>query len=286
MTDTYPAKYKNAPLDELLDPAAFYNRECTSYCAWKVYEYTGRWLTQTQESNAKNWGAMLQRNGYKPVSKPSGSGKFVGILPDSGPYGHVYWWEGGNTVSQYNWSNPPTGLYSTMQVDLNEAIWYQITKPTTNQGGKEVITTKDTSILRAVLKFIKGWNAKNVDSGKYDASEMAAWKGHEWTEYLNAGIKEGKTFQVNVLAALAYYSEKANIDKQVAELKLSEKTLMSQNKTLQAQAKADAETLAANQKEIADLEKQLSEKPNTAPVDEKAVVENWFVKLWNSLFRR
>ena len=278
MTNTYPEPYKSAKLDSLVDPALFYNRECTSYCAWKIKEYTGRWLTQTVPGDAKLWGIVLTANGYKKVDKPTGSGKFVGVLPKAGPYGHVYWWEGGNSVSQYNYGTP--GAYSTMSVNLNDATWYQITKstnPPVNQGGDDVITNKDTNILRAGMRDIKGWNAKNVDAGKNDAGELKAWVGKTWVQYFTEAIKEGAVYRKKRDAALAYYAKKAANDKQLATLTAQNKSLSDVNKQLSAQADIDAE-------EIANLEKQLSAKPTV--VDEKAVVENWLVKLWNSLFKK
>jgi hypothetical protein len=278
MANTYPEPYKSASLDSLVDPALFYNRECTSYCAWKIHEYTGKWMHSTVPGDAKLWTTVLSANGYKRVDKPTGSGKFVGVLPNSGKYGHVYWWEGGNTVSQYNYGSP-AGMYSTMAVNLNDAIWYQITKSSSTKGDDDVITSKDVKQVRTITRDVKGWNPKKVDAGDYDKGEMAAWTGKPWAQLISEGDTEGAAYRKKRDAALAYYAAKAANDKTIATLKLSEQTL-------QAQIKSDVETLAANTKEIAELERQLSEKQPAAPVDEQKVVENWLVKLWNSLFKK
>ena len=285
MANTYPEPYKSAPLDSLVDPAAFYNRECTSYCAWKIKEYTGRWMTDTVPGNAKQWDRVLTVNGYKKVSKPSGTGKFVGVIPNSGPYGHVYWWESGNTISEYNYTT--RGGYGTRTVNLNEATWYKITKPSTSTGGTEVIDSKDITQVRAVTRDIKGWNAKKVDAGDYDKTEMAAWTGKPYKQFITEAVKEGAAYRTKREAALAYYAKKAANDKTIADLKEQVANLKLSEKTLQAQIKSDQETLEANEKEIANLEKQLAgSDATTKPVDEQKVVENWLIKLWNSLFKK
>lgn len=40
-TDDYPAKLKNARQDALVDPWLFYNRQCTSFVAWRLNNDNG-----------------------------------------------------------------------------------------------------------------------------------------------------------------------------------------------------------------------------------------------------
>ena len=68
-TNTYPEPYRSAPLDALVDPSGCYSRECTSYCAWKINEWTGKWPKHTGDFNAKNWVKRLAENGYKTIVK-------------------------------------------------------------------------------------------------------------------------------------------------------------------------------------------------------------------------
>jgi len=39
--DDYPSRLKNAPQDSLVDPWQFYNRECTSFVAWRLNHDAG-----------------------------------------------------------------------------------------------------------------------------------------------------------------------------------------------------------------------------------------------------
>jgi len=201
----------------------------------------------------------------------------------AGEYGHIgIRYAPGKILSQnYNYKKyaATDPFFST---DYQGAM--RIKKSNPPKGGDDVITSDDINILRAGMRDVKGWNAKNVDAGKNDIAELAAWVDKTWEQYFTEAIKEGASWRKRRDAALSYYATKAATDKKVATLTLSVKTLTSQNKSLSdvnkqlsAQADIDAE-------EIANLEKQLSAKPTA--VDEKVVVENWLVRLWNSLFKR
>lgn len=131
--DTYPYLYRNpdfAPWEEdddpknytlITDPANFVIRRSTSYCAWKIYELTGRWpiVRSYNEINrkqyleislaledippeerrpaearfdAKYWREFLALNGYtKVVEAPISGHHYVGIQPDEGEFGQVVW---------------------------------------------------------------------------------------------------------------------------------------------------------------------------------------------------
>lgn len=126
--NTYPEPYRSAPKDTLVDPSTCYNRECVSYCAWKICETTGAWLTRTGGMNAKDWIYRLPENGYNEVPAPTGNGNYVGVLPE-GTYGHVVWWEGENVISEYNYGY--AGNYGVRSVNLGQFRWYQIKAPST-----------------------------------------------------------------------------------------------------------------------------------------------------------
>src|SRR4051794_11947019 len=40
-TDDYPAQWKNAPQDSVADQWGEYNRECTSFVAWRLHSRNG-----------------------------------------------------------------------------------------------------------------------------------------------------------------------------------------------------------------------------------------------------
>lgn len=124
--NTYPEPYRSAPKDSKLDPSTCYNRECVSYCAWKICEAMGKWPPRTGDMNAKNWIYRLPSWGYKQVSAPKNGGLYVGVLT-SGKYGHVVWFEGGNTISEYNYGS--TGNYGVRNINLAQYIWFEIKAP-------------------------------------------------------------------------------------------------------------------------------------------------------------
>ena len=127
MANTYPEPYRSAPKDSLVDPSTCYNRECVSYCAWKIREAVGRWLKRTGDMNAKNWIYRLPENGFtKVVPKPINGGKYVGVST-AGAYGHVLWFEHDTVISEYNYNY--LGNYGERKIDLNAYRWYEIVAP-------------------------------------------------------------------------------------------------------------------------------------------------------------
>lgn len=124
--NTYPEPYRSKPKDSLIDPSTCYNRECTSYCAWKIKEATGSWPKRTGDMNAKNWIYRLPENGYKTkISSPNGA-KCVGVRT-SGKHGHVVWSDGTLNITDYNWNGD--GNFYTHTVASSTYQWFVI-KPT------------------------------------------------------------------------------------------------------------------------------------------------------------
>lgn len=131
VNNTYPEPYRSAAQDSMTDPSTCYNRECVSYCAWKIKELTGKWLTRTGGMNAKYWVARLRENGYGTiVSRPQDTGKYIGVST-AGQYGHVVWFEEGTTISEYNYLY--RGGFSVRNINLSAYIWVQIKAPTTDK---------------------------------------------------------------------------------------------------------------------------------------------------------
>ncbi len=83
------------------DPAGFVIRRSTSYCAWKIYEATGRWPKNRaqgwQRFDARDWERFLTMNDFRRVSadelKSSSLRCCIGILPEQGEFGQVVWLE-------------------------------------------------------------------------------------------------------------------------------------------------------------------------------------------------
>ncbi|WP_019792546.1 RICIN domain-containing protein, partial [Streptococcus sobrinus] len=85
--DDYPAYLKNAAPDSVIDPWRLYNRECTSFTAWRLQSVNGFTIPGAY-GNGGQWGYRARREGYRVDNNPAiGS---VGWL-DDGSYGHVAW---------------------------------------------------------------------------------------------------------------------------------------------------------------------------------------------------
>lgn len=107
--DTYPPLYADpsfAPWPEVADPEdpRQYNlisssdgqviRYATSYCAWKIFELTGRHLARNLPGrfDAKDWVKYLAQAGYATVvDRPHSGHHYVGIIPGYGEFGLVVW---------------------------------------------------------------------------------------------------------------------------------------------------------------------------------------------------
>lgn len=125
MPNTYPSKWADAPVDTILDSWGMNNRECVSYTAWKVQEYTGRmpnWGSAIAP-NANRWPALAQAAGIATGSEPRAHS--VGIIYGA-TVGHAFWVEQVNPdgtlyISQYNLNRDT--VYSTMHVQSPGATY-------------------------------------------------------------------------------------------------------------------------------------------------------------------
>jgi surface antigen/peptidoglycan hydrolase CwlO-like protein len=101
------------------DPLGYGCRQCVSYVAWRVGDYTGKFPYYW--GNANMWPASARAAGYSTGTTPRVNS--VGVI-SAGQFGHVVWIEAVNgdgtvDVSQYNYYNaggPGWGNYSKMRV--------------------------------------------------------------------------------------------------------------------------------------------------------------------------
>lgn len=106
-----------------------------------------------------------------------------------------------------------------------------------NAKGEDMIKATDKAQLRAVMRDIKGWNATNVDAGKYDKTEAVAWVGKTWEAYIAEAIKDGADYRKKRETALSYYAKKAANDKALADA--NEAVLTERGKASAAQTAAN-----------------------------------------------
>src|SRR4051812_4295340 len=88
-SDDYPARLKSAAQDSLADPWLFYNRECTSFVAWRLNHDAGvdfsNYYGGVHWGDASNWRYAANQ---------------VGVPVDSSPVrGSVAWWAAGSPGS-------------------------------------------------------------------------------------------------------------------------------------------------------------------------------------------
>lgn len=115
--DNYPAYLANAKQDALVDPWRFYNRECTSFVAWRLnntngVKFTNQYLgADLWWGNANTWGTSARAKGVLVDKTPA-----VGSVAWStaGKYGHVAWvaevlGDGKIVVEEYNWGVSSSG---------------------------------------------------------------------------------------------------------------------------------------------------------------------------------
>lgn len=100
LVDDYPAKWRNAPQDSVLDDWKELNRECTSFVAFRLASRAG--FNMPFWDNAINWGPRAQALGFKVDSTPT-----IGSVAWTTAHGgHVAWVaevEGSTvTIEQYN----------------------------------------------------------------------------------------------------------------------------------------------------------------------------------------
>ena len=131
--DDYPAYLKAANQDALTDPWKFFNRECTSFVAWRLNEVNGipfsNFFGGQRWGNANTWGQAAAKLGYRIDKTPA-----VGSIAWStvGTYGHVAWVsnvmaDGRVVIEEYNWrllSTDERGRYRTRIVAASAFTGY------------------------------------------------------------------------------------------------------------------------------------------------------------------
>src|SRR3954466_6793783 len=128
--DDYPARLKAARLDALVDPWQFYNRECTSWVAWRLNSenqvaFNDYWRG-AHWGNASNW-----KNAAKSLDIP---------VDNNPTRGAVAWWSAGSagssrghvawvqtvsdnaiTIEEYNYLH--AGMYDTRTITSSSSMW-------------------------------------------------------------------------------------------------------------------------------------------------------------------
>ncbi|MFJ9785788.1 CHAP domain-containing protein [Amycolatopsis sp. NPDC101161] len=136
-TDDYPAQWRSATQDALLDSWGYYNRECTSFVAWRLHARNTFEMPRAI-GDAGTWGAWFAQRGYVVNSAPA-----AGAIAESA--GHVAWVEAVNgdgtvTVEEYNQNFQ--GAYGERTVSASTFHYIHVQDITASQGGGSVGTSE------------------------------------------------------------------------------------------------------------------------------------------------
>ncbi|WP_310961434.1 CHAP domain-containing protein [Nocardioides terrisoli] len=127
--DDYPTTLKNATQDSKVDPWRFYNRECTSFVAWRLNNdnkipFDDYWGTHW--GNASNWKAAATSLGFTVDNRPVvGAVAWWRAGSAGSSVGHVAWvWKVSSdsiTVEEYNYLR--RGYYDTRTIASTSSVW-------------------------------------------------------------------------------------------------------------------------------------------------------------------
>jgi surface antigen len=170
--DDYPARLKAARLDALVDPWQFYNRECTSWVAWRLNSenqvaFNDYWQG-VHWGNASNW-----KNAARALDIP---------VDNNPTRGAVAWWSAGSagssrghvawvqtvsdnaiTIEEYNYLH--AGMYDTRTITSSSSMWPSgfIHIKDTVVRNTESPTVSGTPQVGMKLKTTNGkWSATNL----------------------------------------------------------------------------------------------------------------------------
>jgi surface antigen len=101
-SDDYPSKWKKPARDSMFDSWGEYNRECTSWVAWRLHGHNQ--FEMPFHANADDWGSKAKKLGYTVDKTPA-----IGSVAwwDTKTRSHVAWVESVNsnktvTIEEYN----------------------------------------------------------------------------------------------------------------------------------------------------------------------------------------
>ena len=118
VTDDYPVQWRNVPRDSMFDTWREYNRECTSFVAWRLHSRNG--FEMLFHNDASGWGQDARARGYTVDMNPA-----VGAVAWSS--NHVAWVESVNrggtvTIEEYNLGSD--GAYHERTIAAGAVLGY------------------------------------------------------------------------------------------------------------------------------------------------------------------
>jgi len=212
--DDYPANLKRYARDAKVDPWRFYNRECTSFVAWRIndalnFPFDDYWLVHW--GNASNW----------KKAATSTAVKNAGVTVDDNPtVGSVAWWGAGSagssvghvawvavasassiTIEEYNYASP--GNYGTRVITRSSAKWpgaFIHFKPVTitNTAAPAISGTPKVGV--ALSASAGTWSVGSLTYAYQWYAGTTAITGATSSKFTPTATQLGKTIAVRVTA--------------------------------------------------------------------------------------
>lgn len=169
--DDYPSNLKRAAKDGKVDPWRFYNRECTSFVAWRLNNdnlipFDDYWGTHW--GNASNWKAAATRLGFIVDNHPVvGSVAWWRAGSVGSSVGHVAWVQkvsaSSITVEEYNYLR--RGYYDTRTISTTSTVW-----------PSGFIHLHDLALSNTVTPSISGTTDGKVYVGRTLMAKPGSWQ--------------------------------------------------------------------------------------------------------------
>jgi surface antigen len=211
--DDYPSRLRSAPQDSLVDPWQFYNRECTSFVAWRLNSenqvaFNDFWRG-AHFGNASNWkNAALSLKVPVDNHPTRGAVAWWSAGSAGSSRGHVAWVQtvgsGAITIEEYNYLH--AGKYDTRTISSSSSMW-----------PSGFIHIKDTAILNTVSPAVTGtpqvgvrlistrgsWNATGLTFGYQWLANGVAIRGATDRSFTPTADQLGKLIRARVTATKA-----------------------------------------------------------------------------------
>ena len=196
--DDYPAQWKNTQQDAVVDSWGLWNRECTSFVAYRLSSVNGYELPRAY-GNATSWGTHARSQGIRVDNTPG-----LGSVAWNS-FGHVAWVSNvlGNSVEIEEYNYGYTGAYHRRVIPVSSVTGFihfkdiaggssytpanPISTNTENQGTPASGTYRFTG--RASIKSEPSISSPEL--AYYDAGQTVNYDrtleadGHEWISYLS-----------------------------------------------------------------------------------------------------
>jgi surface antigen len=211
--DDYPSRLRNAAQDSLVDPWQFYNRECTSFVAWRLNSenqvaFNDFWRG-AHWGNASNW-----KNAAKSLKIPVDNTPTRGAVAwwaagsAGSSRGHVAWvqtvGDGAITIEEYNYLH--AGRYDTRTISDSSSLW-----------PSGFIHIKDTQIRNTASPTITGtpqvgvklvttrgeWSAKHLTFSYQWLANGVAIPGATARSFRPTAVQLGDVIRAKVTATKA-----------------------------------------------------------------------------------